>query len=470
MRRGLVFGSSIAVVGVSALVLSLSTPARSQLAKALVWLQPTTPGSPQTGHLNISGTARTGTVHTDSLRVGTSATSGHYLRTDASGVGTWQALTIPLAYDGTGTDNGYEGLFRIRNNGTAAAIFARNASGANARLAGESYGVQAQHGTSFNTGQLGNSDNAVSGSNNFNPSYGYLAGAGIGCYGEHGSETGIGVRGRAYATNGANYGVYGTSNSGAGAGVYGLNQASSGSAIGVLGQAISSPNGCGVYGEGTLYGVYGTATNNFAAPYGAWLRATGNGARGAFAIGSGTNATYGFRGNSSTSTGGAETFGIYSLNNVGAAGSKSFRIDHPHDPMNKYLLHYCAEGPAPMNQYSGIVTTDSSGYAWVELPSYFGDINRNPRYVLTVIDDSDDFVLAKVTRQVEDNRFRIRTNKPGVKVSWLVMAERNDRWMQAHPARDEVEKAGDERGRLQRPELYGLPPEMGIEGDWPVQK
>jgi hypothetical protein len=50
------------------------------------------------------------------------------------------------------------------------------------------------------------------------------------------------------------------------------------------------------------------------------------------------------------------------------------------------------------------------------------------------------------------------------------MAERNDRWMQAHPARDEVEKAGDERGRLQRPELYGLPPEMGIEGDWPVQK
>ncbi|HRI43041.1 MAG TPA: hypothetical protein PLL78_04440 [Fimbriimonadaceae bacterium] len=470
MRKGLILGSSLAVVGVGIGVLSLSTPARSQLAKALVWLQPTTPGSVQTGHLNISGTARTGTTYTNSLRVGSSATNGHYLRTDASGVGTWQALTIPLPYDGTGTENGYEGLFRIRNNGTAASIFARNTSGANARLAGDSYGVQAQHGTSFNTGQLGNSDNAVSGSNNFNPSYGYLAGASIGCYGEQGSTTGVGVRGRVYATTGANYGVHGTSNSPGGAGVFGLNQSASSGAIGVLGQATSSSSGFGIYGEGSQYGIFAMATNNTSVPYGGWFQGSGSNSRGAFAVGGGTNSTYGFRGNSSTSTGGAETFGIYSLNNVGAAGSKSFRIDHPHDPMNKYLLHYCAEGPAPMNQYSGIVTTDSSGYAWVELPAYFGDINRNPRYVLTVIDDSDDFVLAKVTRQVEDNRFRIRTNKPATQVSWLVIAERSDRWMQAHPARDQVEKFGDERGRLQRPELYGLPPEMGIESDLPVQK
>lgn len=470
MRKGLIFGSSLAVAGVGVAVLSLSTPARSQLAKALVWLQPTTPGSAQTGHLNISGTARTGTTHTNSLRLGSSATSGHYLRTDATGVGTWQALTIPLPYDGTGTENGYEGLFRIRNNGTAASIFARNTSGANARLAGDSYGVQAQHGTSFNTGQLGNSDNAVSGSNNFNPSYGYLAGTSAGCYGEHGSSSGIGVRGRVYATSGANYGVYGTSASASGAGVYGLNQATGSGATGVLGVATSGTGGSGLYGEGSTYGVFGYCNNTSSTPYGAWLQGTGSGARGAFGVGSGTSATYGFRGNSSTSTSGADSFGIYSLSNLGAAGSKSFRIDHPHDPMNKYLLHYCAEGPAPMNQYSGIVTTDGSGYAWVELPSYYGDINRNARYVLTVIDDSDDFVLAKVTKQVENNRFRIRTSKPATQVSWFVISERNDRWMQAHPARDEVAKFGDERGRLQRPELYGMPPEMGIEGDWPVQK
>lgn len=470
MRKGYVLGTGIAVLGLGATILSLSTPARSQLAKALVWLQPTTPGTPQTGHLNISGTARTGTTHTNTLRVGSSATAGHVLTANASGVGTWQAPSLLLPFDATGTENGYEGLFRIRNNGTAGAIFARNTSGANARLAGESYGVQAQHGTSFNTGQLGNSDNAVSGSNNFNPSYGYLAGTSIGAYGEHGSTTGTGVRGRVYAASGANYGVHGTSSSPAGVGVYGVNQAASGSAYGVYGQSTASMGGVGVYGVGGQYGLFGSASNVDTVCYGAWLAGTGNGARGAFGVGTGTNATYGFRGNSSTSTSGAETFGIYSLNNVGAIGTKSFRIDHPHDPMNKYLLHYCAEGPAPMNQYSGIVTTDGAGYAWVELPDYYGDINRNPRYVLTVIDDSDDFVLAKVTRQVEDNRFRIRTSKPGVKVSWLVLAERNDRWVQANPTRDEVEKMGNERGRLQRPELYGLPVEMGIEGDWPAAK
>lgn len=467
MRKGLILGTSVAIVGVGGLVLTLSTPVRSQVAKALVWLQPTTPGTAQTGHLNISGTARIGGVHANTFRLGNSATLGHILTADGAGNGTWQTWTLPLPYDGTGTNNGPEGLFRIRNTGTAGAIFARNNSGANARLAGESYGVMGQHGTSFNTGQLGTSDTGASGSNNFNPSYGYLGGSAIGAYGEHGATTGTGVRGRAYNTGGVNYGVYGTSNSPEGFGVAGVNMSTVTGATGVSGTATASSSGTGVHGAGSIYGVFGTTTST-GVSYGGWFQASGANVRGAFAFGNGTGSNYGFRGNASTSTSGADVFGVYSLNNLGAAGTKSFRIDHPHDPMNKYLVHYCAEGPAPMNQYSGIVTTDSSGYAWIDLPDYYEDINKNARYVLTVIDDSDDFVLAKVTKKVQASRFQVRTSKPNTQVSWLVIAERNDRWMQAHPARDEVEKFGNERGRLQRPELYGMPPDMGIEGDWPT--
>ena len=37
---------------------------------------------------------------------------------------------------------------------------------------------------------------------------------------------------------------------------------------------------------------------------------------------------------------------------MAGSGVKAFRIDHPLDPENKYLLHYCAEGPEPLNVYT----------------------------------------------------------------------------------------------------------------------
>lgn len=210
--------------------------------------------------------------------------------------------------------------------------------------------------------------------------------------------------------------------------VYGLNYYSSGSTTGVLGR-VSSPSGRGVNGwndntgaNSTPYGVYGLASA----------------------------ATLGY--------------GVFAAGDSGASGVKSFRIDHPQDPANKYLLHYSSESPFPQNFYNGNVTTDEKGYAWVELPSYFQDINKNFKYVLTVVDDEDNanFVQAKVSKKIDGTRFQIRTSAAHVEVSWMVFADRNDLRIQTNRPTDERPKTGVEKGKYQNPEYYGLPPEMGI--------
>jgi len=93
----------------------------------------------------------------------------------------------------------------------------------------------------------------------------------------------------------------------------------------------------------------------------------------------------------------------------------------------------------------------------VTLPEWFETLNRDFRYQLTVIDetDNDTFVQAKVVRGVRDNRFRIRTSEPGTTVSWQVTGIRQDPWANAHRIRVEEEKREKERGSYLHPELYG---------------
>ncbi len=152
---------------------------------------------------------------------------------------------------------------------------------------------------------------------------------------------------------------------------------------------------------------------------------------------------------------------------VGGALNKlagSFRIDHPLDPANKYLSHSFVESPDMMNIYNGNVVTDERGYATITMPEWFEALNRDFRYQLTVIDgaDGDDFVLAKVVREIADRAFTIRTSRGAVKVSWQVTGIRQDPWAEAHRIPVEHDKPEHERGRYRCPELYGLPSEMGI--------
>ena len=140
-------------------------------------------------------------------------------------------------------------------------------------------------------------------------------------------------------------------------------------------------------------------------------------------------------------------------------GGGSFQIDDPLDPAHKYLSLSFVVSPVMMNVYNGNVTTDRHGVAVVRLPAYFEALNRDFRYQLTVIGQ---FAQAIVAREINDNHFTIRTNHPGVKVSWQVTGIRQDAYANAYRIPNEEEKPQSEQGRYLNPELFGASAEMRI--------
>ncbi|MEQ1821107.1 MAG: hypothetical protein ABL949_01215 [Fimbriimonadaceae bacterium] len=133
-------------------------------------------------------------------------------------------------------------------------------------------------------------------------------------------------------------------------------------------------------------------------------------------------------------------------NIFGAA--KFFLMDDPRDPLNATLKHACIESDEYKNVYDGVVTTDATGYATITLPDWFDAINEKFRYQLTVLDDSDDFVLSKVTSKIENNQFTIRTSKPRIEVSWQVTGVRKDAYAKANPFKVEEPKDKAQKGKL----------------------
>src|ERR687889_778344 len=131
--------------------------------------------------------------------------------------------------------------------------------------------------------------------------------------------------------DGVGYGVSGKSSNGNG--VYGLSQSTGG--YGVVGENKSSVG----------YGVYGKSVNDYAAILNGKVKITGNLEK----------------------------------------GGGSFKIDHPLDPANKYLCHSFVESPDMKNVYDGVIVLDNKGKAEIELPDWFGILNKDFRYQLTAI-------------------------------------------------------------------------------------
>lgn len=240
---------------------------------------------------------------------------------------------------------------------------------------------------------------------------------GVGVEGNTNAENGIGVLGSASSATGFSFGVTGTSSSRDGTGVSGEATRATGSNTGVYGYA-HGDDGVGVWGVAD--GADGIAVHG--------------------------------------QVKGGANYGVYSTGNIGASGTKSFVIDHPQDPENKTLRHYCEEGPEPMNSYSGVVTLDAAGEAEVILPAYFESINRDFRYQLTCLRQ---FAPVFVKDEIVGGRFVIAGGKPGMRVSWEVKGVRNDRFVQTHGAPVEQEKSESVRGTYLQPELYGLPASFG---------
>ena len=137
----------------------------------------------------------------------------------------------------------------------------------------------------------------------------------------------------------------------------------------------------------------------------------------------------------------------------------SFMIDHPLDPANKYLSHSFVESPDMKNVYDGVVTLDTAGEATVEMPEWFGALNRDFRYQLTCIGG---FAPVYIAEEIADNRFRIAGGTPEMKVSWQVTGIRQDAYANAHRIPVEEDKPEDERGKYAFPALFGQPETMAI--------
>jgi hypothetical protein len=153
--------------------------------------------------------------------------------------------------------------------------------------------------------------------------------------------------------------------------------------------------------------------------------------------------------------------GNLNVNGTLSKAAGTFKIDHPLDPANKYLIHSFVESPDMMNIYNGNITTDGSGLATVTLPGYFMAENKDFRYQLTVLGGTG-FAMAKVEKKIEGNHFIIKTSEPNTEVSWLVTGIRKDKYAEHNRIIPEIEKEEQNKGKYLHPEFYGMKKESGI--------
>jgi hypothetical protein len=309
------------------------------------------------------------------------------------------------------------------DNGAGYGVFGRSNRGGYGVVA-ESNDIAVYGQSSRNIGVRGGSDHST-GVEGLSP-------VGIGVSGQ--SDSGYGVRGlSAYST-----GVHGQSNRGFG--VHGFSDYSNG----VVGAASI---GYGVHGEsGSGYGVYGESWSGIG--------------------------VYGY---CSSSRG----YAAYLDGRVFIRGplekpGGQFKIDHPLDPANKYLSHSFVESPDMKNVYDGVVALDNKGEAEIELPDWFGALNKDFRYQLTAIgapgpnlyvaEEISDGVTNYGNSSNKNNksRFKIAGGTSDMKVSWQVTGIRKDPWANAHRIQVEGDKPDKEIGYYIYPDLYGRAAEKGI--------
>lgn len=239
------------------------------------------------------------------------------------------------------------------------------------------------------------------------------------------------------------------SSSGLAYGVSGQVEAGATGAAGVYGNNLRTNGGHGVYGIG-VNGVVGES--NYQAGFGIYGRnydaitPTGNGV-GTYGLG-----YVGVWGD--INPGGA--FAVYANGDLGASGVKTFSIDHPTDPENKYLRHFSMESDEVLNVYRGVALFNAQGEAIVTLPNYAKEINMNYSYQLTPIGQ---YAPLYIKEKVENGQFVIAGGASGMEVSWIVHAERNDAYLQKFPEKRQVEleKESWNKGKYLRPELYDQP-------------
>jgi hypothetical protein len=268
------------------------------------------------------------------------------------------------------------------------------------------------------------------------------------------SSQNYGVYGNAANSSNRNYGVYGTTDG-----------TGSGRNTGVMGESI------GISGENNFGNEgYASGSSNLNASINGYTDGTGTFNIGVWGTAEGTGdnnygvygyARNGIAGNSAGFfDGDVVILGDLDITGNLSKGGGTFKIDHPQDPANQYLVHSFVESPEMMNIYNGNIKTDGTGLATVTLPSYFESANKDFRYQLTVIGS---FAQAMVKEKITGNTFVIQTNTPNVEVSWQVTGVRSDAWSNANRVVPEVEK--EEKGTYLHPELYNQSGDNSVHKD-----
>jgi hypothetical protein len=445
------------------------------------------------------GIAAIGT--TDGVNGSSTGTNGNGVRGVAnvgtSAFGVWGTSTTGLGVVGQGS-TGVRGMSPAAD-GTGVWGSSEGTNGLG--VLGE--GITGVRGTSRATGGSGVVGQADTGANAYgvwgssSAGYGVVGFGPTGVRGSSGSTTGTGVLGEGGSLgdgvrgSSAMNGVSGTSTGANGNGVVGdgstgvRGTSATTNGTGVLGQANSGPLAYGLWGlSSSGYGVVGDGpsgvrgTSGVATGRGVVGEATGSNGTGVVGEATGSGNSWGMwgKGNSASGFGvvGEGRVGVWGNSPDGVAGrfdgqvnivgtlNKSaggFKIDHPLDPANAYLVHSFVESPDMLNVYHGTATTDAQGEAVVTLPSYFEVLNRDVRYQLTVLGQ---FAQAIVASEVQQNRFTIKTDKPNVRVSWQVTGIRKDPYAEQRRLVPEEPKTTEERGKYLHPELYGQPKTAAI--------
>ncbi len=359
------------------------------------------------------------------LQLGTSNTS--HATTTLSGSPAGAELLVKNTNGASAGAFGLWGLLTATAPTTSAAAVRGQNSATNANGFGV-YGSQAGSGTGVRgvapsgKGVWGSSTSGIGVSGNHTGTSGFVAfglrsesASGQGVYGHSGGNSGV-VGESTYSD-----GILGLAHGGSIAGVTGQNDAAFG--YGVRGVA-SSALGIGVFGSGVSRGVYGFSDGGIAV-YG--------------------RAPSGYAG---VFDGNVEINGTC----FGCAGA-ALKIDHPLDPAHTYLQHSTVVSPRMKDVYDGVVTTNQKGFATVKLPRYFQALNRSFRYQLTIVGTRG--WNARVIKEIAHNRFTIQSDRPRVKVSWLVTGIRHDRYANAHRIQVVLPKAKNDQGKYLHPELYG---------------
>jgi hypothetical protein len=114
----------------------------------------------------------------------------------------------------------------------------------------------------------------------------------------------------------------------------------------------------------------------------------------------------------------------------------------------------------PAQRRRGARGPEDPGEVGLVRPEYFEALNEDFSYQLTVIGK---FAQAIIAEEIQDNRFAVRTDIPGVKVSWQVTGVRRDPYAQMRPIHVEEDKPEHERGTYLFPAGYDQPENRGVD-------